>query len=246
MLLQRLSTWTKEQFFAQYYNNPNDPGNYAIDPGNFQYYDKRFLTQEAGNWWFKDRRLNIYAAVDFAFSRSKKADYTAIVVIGMDMDKNVYVLDVERFRTDKIKTYFDQIVRLHSRWDLAKLRAEVTVAQKVIVNQLRSEFKSHGILLTIDEHNPSRHQGDKEERMQAILEPAYSNGMVWHFKGGNCQLLEYEVQHAHPAHDDMKDALSSAIEIAVAPRRRAKKPKDSNVIYHSRFGGVAYGGSYGG
>jgi hypothetical protein len=69
------------QFYAQYYNDPNDPGSNRIDRERFQYYDKKFIRQENGSWYFKRKRLNVYAAIDFAFSLSKKSDNTAIVAI---------------------------------------------------------------------------------------------------------------------------------------------------------------------
>jgi hypothetical protein len=57
----------RNQYFAQYYNNPNASGTERISRNKVQYYDKRFLQQKAGNWYFKERRLNVYAAMDFAF-----------------------------------------------------------------------------------------------------------------------------------------------------------------------------------
>jgi len=73
------------------------------------------------------------------------------------------------------------------------------------------------------------------------LEPRYENMSVWHYKGGNCQLLEEELIMNKPPHDDIKDALSSVIEIATPPRRYSgMETKRSNVVTHSRFGGVAY------
>jgi hypothetical protein len=51
------------------------------------------LTKEGSLWYYKDRRINIYAAIDFAFSTKARADYTAIVVVGVDFENNIYVLD---------------------------------------------------------------------------------------------------------------------------------------------------------
>ncbi len=50
----------------------------------------------------KEIKLNVYAAIDFAFSLRKKADYTALVVIGVDHQGNFYILDIDRFKTDRI------------------------------------------------------------------------------------------------------------------------------------------------
>ena len=129
------------QFHAQYYNDPNDPGSERISRDKFQYYDPRYLKKEGSVWTFKGQRLNIYAAVDFAFSLSKKADYTAIVVIGIDPEGFIYVLDVDRFKSDKTAEYFQHISQLHSKWRFKKLRAEVTVAQQIIVNDIKDMIK---------------------------------------------------------------------------------------------------------
>lgn len=227
------------QFYAQYYNNPNDPESARISADKFQYYDQKFVKYKAGTHYYMDKPLNVYAAIDFAFSLNKKADYSAIVVIGVDPDGHIYVLDIDRFKTDKISVYFDRLVALHSRWEFRKLRAEVTVAQTVIVRDLKDQIVREGLRLSIAEHRPSRHEGTKEERIASALEHRYDNQSVWHYRGGYIPALEEELVLARPAHDDIKDAFASAVEIAVAPRR-AKKKDASNVLkFNPRFGGIA-------
>lgn len=232
----------RTQFFAQYYNDPNDPGSNRINRNCFQYYDKKFLKQTNGNWYFKNKKLNVYAAIDFAFSLSKRADNTAIVVIGMDSDGYIYILDIDVFKTDKISDYFDKIARLHSLWEFKKFRAEVTVAQSIIVRDLKDKMRSEGLTLSVDEYRPARSEGSKEERMSSTLEHRYENLSVWHFKGGYTDVLEEELVQARPAHDDVKNALADAIAIAVKPRALREFVEDNNVVYHSRFGGVAFNG----
>ena len=234
----------KMQYRAQYYNNPNDPDTARIKSDKFQYYDRKFIKQEGSYWYYKEKRLNVYAAIDFAFSIRKTADYTSIVVIGIDSDGNIYVLDVDRFRTDKISVYFEHILALWYKWEFPKLRAEVTVAQQAIVRELKENYiKSQGISLKVDEYRPHRNEGAKEERMGAILEPRYDNLAMWHYKGGHCQTLEEELVAARPPHDDVMDALASAIDIAVPPRHNvARRKNNSNVVYNTRFGGVAFNG----
>lgn len=230
------------QFYAQYYNDPNDPGSNRINRSKFQYYDKRFLKQQAGTWYFKNKKLNVYAAVDFAFSIKKKTDNTAIVVIGIDADGFYYVLDIDVFKSDKLSEYFEHIAALHSKWEFKKLRAEVSVAQAIIVRDLKDKLRSEGLPLSIDEHRPNRHEGSKEERMASVLEHRYDNMSIWHFKGGYTDMLEEELILARPPHDDIKDALASAIEIAIKPKTsRYNEERTSNVIkFNPRFGGVAY------
>lgn len=230
------------QFYAQYYNDPNDPESARMDTSRFQYYDKKNLRQVSGIWYYKEDRLNLYAGIDFAFSLSSKADWSAIVVIGVSSANDIYVLDIDRFRTDKIAEYYDKIERMHQKWDFRKLRAEVTVAQAVIVRDLKERFKQNGSILKIDEHRPTRHQGSKEERVAAALEPRYDNLQMWHYKGGYIPALEEELIQARPKHDDLKDCLASVVEIAKAPKQKTDtNPMGYNQqITHSRFGGIIF------
>lgn len=232
----------KTQFRAQYYNDPSDPDNRPVDYDKFQYYQKEYLTNTNGVWYYRDRKLNVFAAVDFAYSIRKKADYTAIVVIGVDFENNVYVLDIDRFKTDKISEYFAHILDLLNRWDFRKLRAEVTAAQAAIVQELKDSYiKPNGLFLKIEENRPTRHQGTKEERIAAILEPRYDNLSIFHYRGGNCQILEEELVTNNPPHDDVKDALAACIETAVKPNSNSLNRKThGNVIYNTRFGGVGF------
>lgn len=231
----------KVQFHAQYYNDPNDPGSARISQDRFQYFDPKHLSFD-GQWHYRDRRLNVYAAVDFAFSLSKSADFTSIVVIGIDSESNIYVLDIDRFKTDRTLEYFKHIAALHSRWHFRKLRAEVTVAQQIIVNDIKDYIKKEGMSISVDEYRPSRHEGSKEERIAAALEPRYENLQMWHYEGGYTMVLEEELMQARPAHDDVKDSLASAVAIAVKPsqKRSGEFFKKSNRLpTHSRFGGIA-------
>lgn len=229
------------QFYSQYYNNPNAIENARITPDRFQYYERKLLETREGEWYIKDRKLNVYAAIDFAFSLNKKADYTALTVIGVDSGGNYYILEIDRFKTNKIVDYFNHILTAHQKWGFRKIRAEVTVAQQAIVSELKENYiKSNGLALSIDEFRPTRHDGDKEERINAILEPKYYNMQIWHYRGGNCQSLEEELVMSHPPHDDIKDSLANAIAISVIPKARQHQQSMSNVVTHRRFGGIHY------
>lgn len=229
------------KFRAQYYNNPNDQSSASIKGEYFQYYEKNHLVRREGKWYYKGIRLNIFAAVDFAFSTRQEADSTAIVVVGIDGRHNIYVLDIERFKTKIISEYFDKILKLHVKWDFRKIRAETTVAQTVIVEDLKNNYiRPHGLALVIEPVRPTK---NKEERIEAILQPRYANRQVYHYPGGNCELLEEELIMQKPPHDDIKDALSSAVEISVPPSfmgmgNSTNEAIHNKELFHPRFGGV--------
>jgi phage terminase large subunit-like protein len=234
----------KVQFRAQYYNDPHDVGSSVFKRDLFQYYDSNLLSSRDGRWFFKGERLNVIAAVDFAFTVGKRSDFSCIVVIGLDGRGNYYILEIDRFKTEKISDQFEHILKLYNKWGFRKIRAEVTAAQKTIVTDLKESYiRPLGLGLSIDEFRPSRFQGAKEERIMAVLEPKYSNRQMWHYGSGNCQILEEELIFANPPHDDVKDALASAVDFAVgqAPLNIFTLQKNSmpKYQYHSRFGGVA-------
>lgn len=226
------------QFFAQYYNNPNADEEGAIKSSRFQYYNRETLVERSGVWYLGEKLLNIAAAIDFSFTVTRRSDYTVIVVVGADEDGYIYVLEIDRFRTGSIVEMYQHAERLQRKWHFPRLRAEVTAAQQLVVNQLKAHMVSANIPVAIDEHKPTK---NKEERIHAALSPRYDNNQIFHYKGGNCQVLEDELRMLHPEHDDCKDALSAVVEIAYGPAKRQRRiQREGNVVYHSRFGGVSY------
>ena len=230
----------KTQFYAQYYNNPNASDEAGIDRSQFQYYDKTYLSQESGHWTYKGKRLNVIASIDFAYSLREGSDHTAICIAGIDSYRNIYVLDIDRFKTDKMDVYFSHLFEMYKKWQFRKLVAEVTAAQKTIVEELKnSYFQPQGLAISIQEHKPTRHDGPKEERIKALLESPYADMRMWHYRGGNCQILEDELVMRFPPHDDVKDALASCVQYLNPPVMvREREPGSATVLTHPRFGGV--------
>lgn len=228
-------------FRAQYYNDPHDVDSSPIQRDFFQYYDQNFLSRRDGRWFFKGERLNVVASIDFAYSTGKKSDYTSIVVVGVNGSNDYYILDIDRFKTDMISEYYKRILKLYEKWGFRKIIAEVVGGQEVIVKDLKENYiRKNGISLVVEESRPTRWLGVKEERIMATLQPRYANHQIWHYMGGNCQALEEELVFRNPPHDDIKDALASAINAAVAPTNLFRKEKESSNVfqYHSRWGGV--------
>ena len=103
-----------------------------------------------GKWSFKGERLNVFAAVDFAYTLGLKSDFSCIVVVGVDGKHNYYVLDIDRFKTDRPSEYFNRILKLYEKWGFRKLRAEVSAAQIVIVKEIRETYiRPNGLSLVV-------------------------------------------------------------------------------------------------
>jgi phage terminase large subunit-like protein len=239
---KRAQYLNKVHFRAQYYNDPHDIDSSPIKRDLFQYYDPNFLAHKDYAWFFKRERLNVVAAVDFAYTTGSKSDYTSIVVLGVDGLNNYYILEIDRFKTDKISEYFNHILALFNKWGFRKIRCEVSTAQSVIVKDLKENYiRPHGLSLSVDEFRPTRWQGSKEERIMAVLEPRYANHQIWHYQSGNTQVLEEELMFTNPAHDDVKDALASAVDFVVPPMNifAIRRNQEKTMQFNSRFGGIS-------
>lgn len=227
----------QSQFFAQYYNDPSDPENKKIDSDNFQYFDKGNLQCIANTWFISGKKLEIYAAMDIAASIAKTADYTTLVVVGVDEDGYRYVLDIQRYKTDQISKMTEMLFSAYAKWRFKVFRIETNSSQGLVAKQLQKDLRAKNAIFKWDMQHSKK---EKHMRIMSILEPMYAQKMIWHYKGGNTEFLEDELIATKTAHDDVSDALAACMEVVpmkLVARRR--KSKDSKVIYNKRFGGVA-------
>lgn len=226
----------QSQYFAQYYNDPSDPENKKIDSANFQYYDKGALQNIANTWFISGKRLDIYAAMDIAASISKTADYTTLVVVGVDEDGYRYVLDIQRYKTDQISKMGEMLFSAYVKWRFKIFRIETNAAQGLVAKQLQNDMRAKGAVFKWDMQSARK---EKHMRIMSILEPMYAQRMIFHYKGGNNEFLEDELIATKTAHDDVSDALAACMEV-VPMKLIARRSKKTNVLkFNSRFGGVA-------
>jgi predicted phage terminase large subunit-like protein len=228
------------QFFCQYYNNPNAIDLQNISRGNFQYFDPKHISVVGGVVYFRDRKLNVFAGMDVAWTSSDTADYTAVAVIGIDWENNIYVLDLVQFKTSNFAVYYDEVIRLHNKWGFRKLRIETNAGGHFVKQELERMVRENGNSLTIDGKSQTK-DGSKAERKAATLHWRYGDQKVWHFKGGIINEFEDQVVQGNPKHDDLVDAFIAAIVICKAPGKRTStenvRVMESNIVYDRRFGG---------
>lgn len=228
------------QFYAQYYNDPNDPDSHRIQRDMIQYYHPKNIVTDEWFWFHGEKRLNVFAGMDLAWTDSSKSDYTAIAVIGVDAEGQIYVLDLERFkaRGTEYYTYYKAVMDLHSKWGFKKLRVESNSAGKLIAEEIKSLIRRNGDSLAIDAKATTSHDLKKAERHAVLLETRFQNQSMYLKRGGIFQILEEEVLLERPPHDDLADALCGAIEISYAPGHKNNRTnKVVPIRTNKRFGG---------
>lgn len=228
------------QFYAQYYNSPDDPTKEVSIGNKFQYYDPRHLKCVGGEWWIKDKLLSIFAGGDLAYTTRDSSDYTAFAVVGVDQDGYIYILEVDQFKTDQYARYYESVKRLHEKWGFRKLRIEAqTGGANLVVKYIQDQARADGRSLACE---GAAAVGDKTERCAAILEPRYESGSIWHYRGGWMSAYEDQMLLTRPSHDDLRDAVAIAVQISrPASKRHRATPNSKVVVLNSRYGGFIRG-----
>ena len=229
------------QFFCQYYNDPNAIDLQSISRGHFQYYERKHIKVQGTKVFYRDRLLNTFAAMDVAWTDNVGSDFTAIAVIGIDMDENIYLLDLTQFKTASFNDYYNEVMSLHRKWQFRKLSVETNAGGQFVKNELDRLVRQNGEVLTIEGKPALTRQGSKTERKGAVLEWRYADQRIWHFRGGLIAEFEDQVILDRPKHDDLVDAFVSAINIAKPPGKKIYasnlRVMDTNTTYNARFGG---------
>ena len=90
-------------FFQEYQNIPLDDSFRVFKKEHIQYYEGTYMEQDGIQYLMKTTDgtrqqvpINVFMGVDPASSENIKADYSAIIIIGVDEEFNIYVLDMFR------------------------------------------------------------------------------------------------------------------------------------------------------
>jgi predicted phage terminase large subunit-like protein len=134
--------------------------------------------------WFKryetlPERLDIYAGIDFAIEEKKEADFTAIVVVGVDSDNQVYVLDVIRGHWDSL-LIINNMFHVQLTWNPLIFVVEKDIIQRVLGPFLELKMKEEGIFINM---NPRIPHTDKVARARSIQGRAREGAVLLPKKG---------------------------------------------------------------
>lgn len=235
------STGRHPEYYSQYYNDTNAEDSKRVDSDRFQYIDQRHIRTIDGKVFYGEKELKTYAGMDVAWTTSKSADYTAIAVIGVDNEGFTYILDLDRFQTSQFDVYYNRAIELHRKWGFRNMIVETNSGGKFVEQELKNRIRLNGDNLAVNGRHTTRNDGTKKERAAAILEPRYANDSVFHIRSGFTSIYEEELILERPPHDDLLDAVCSAVSIAKPPAKNNMKKfyldSEKKVVADSRFGG---------
>ena len=243
-----ISNGEQAAFYAQYYMEPNDPSSYRVASDKFQYYNPSKLLYEKSNntWKYNGKVLSIICCLDVAVTdaaskNARKADYTALAIVGVDHEGYYYVLDLQQFQTDKRQVYYDEIISLYRKWKFRRVYVELENAGKLLSESLKDMVRQDGYNIRI-EGKPAPRGISKHERHASITIPKYEQGSVYHRQGGWTPELEEQIMKERPAHDDLLDVMTMALDKLKIPADKKQRWGNTTeqvvqLAAHSKFGG---------
>jgi len=188
-----------------------------LDPREFASLYQQSPYIQGGNlikssWWRKadsPECQTVIIAADTAFKKTETADYSVLMVIGLDANSDIHILDIIRDRYD-----FPELKRaaitLNAKWRGKGLRG-MYIEDKASGQSLIQELRNQSGIAVL----PVKVGTDKVSRLNAVL-PLIEGGRV--FIPNEAQWLDSFMDEAQSfpngKHDDMIDALSMGLEAA--------------------------------
>lgn len=198
------------------YMAQNDPEGYAQEYLNKPiavenaFFNKDYFfdfERDDGNWIKPN--LEYFAAADFAISEREKADYTAIVVCGVDPNGIVYVVDARRGRWDSDRI-IEELLAVNKMWRPNLFTFETAKIDKAIGPFLNREMQRQRNYLNIHKETPTQSKTARAKSIQGMHKSGsirYDREASWYpdFEG---ELLTVADSGPRGRNDDFFDAFA--------------------------------------
>lgn len=127
------------------------------------------------------KAINIQVGVDPASSTEMDADFTVIMVIGIDENKNRYCLDMWRRRA-KPSTVAAKMIEIFKRWKPHRAYVETVGYQEMLREGVQDRMESEGIFIVgLNKKNNPRMA--KSARLEGLEYEFLSKKVFFHMKG---------------------------------------------------------------
>lgn len=219
---------------ALYQQNP------APDEGAY-FTKKMFLTYDGT---VSRRHGNVYQAWDFAITEGEVNDWTVGITLYQDEHDNLYVLDVNRFRSDDGVDIIDTVVRYAQEWDADMIGFEDGQIWKALSSTFEKACAAARYYPSYEVLKPLT---DKLVRAQPLRGRMQAKKLYWPSKAPWYDELRTEfLRFPAGKHDDQIDAVAWAVRLTLskaAPKIKLPPPPKS---WKDKLGGMMNGkdGSY--
>ena len=209
------------KFAQEYQNEARDVDNAKFHIDRVNYYQGNLENRNGFNYLMVDESaipLNVYIGVDLAYEANARSDYQVIMVIGIDSDRNIYVLDFYREHSplyDMPKRIVDYAKQFNPvrRVNIEKVGAQGLV--KDYVNQIAGSDRKLAPGLSQGVRPP--HGIKKEDRLEALLCPIVNRRKLF-IKKEHIALVDEMFEFPKGKNDDLLDGLWYAVTTAKPPK----------------------------
>ncbi len=154
----------------------------------------------------KQKKLNFYVAGDFAISEKERADWTVMIVGGVDEDGFLHIKNVIRDRMDGLEIV-ETMLQIQRIYDPFAFGIEDTQITKAVGPFLQREMIAQNTFINLVPLKP--HKQDKITRARSIQARMRAGGVKFDKASDWYQTLEDEcMRFPRDKHDDQVDALA--------------------------------------
>jgi phage terminase large subunit-like protein len=232
------------KFAQEYMNDARDISTAAFKIDRIQYHAHKFKSIDRMAYLATNDDMipiNVYIGVDIAATATSTSDFQVIMVMGIDNEKNRYVL--EYFR-ERIPT-FDLpqiIIDMANKYTPIRRATIETVAAQEMVRDMVTRLAHSDKRLIPGIFKGVKPPGGikKEDRLETTLGPIVNSKKLF-IRRSMTELVDEFFEHPFPRHDDLMDGLYYADYYAKAPSSsRMKKSEYKNSGKKKAIGGKVY------
>ena len=190
-------------YAQEYRNRPIAEGNTYFNKDNFLDFER----DDRGDPILPN--LVYYAAADFAISEKEKADYTVIMVAGMDPNGYLYIVDVRTGRWDS-EIIIDELIAVQKAWNPVVFTFETEKIDKALGPFLERRMREERTYLNIVKMAPTKSKTMRGRTIQGMTKTRsvrFDKEASWYpeLEG---QLLTISDSGPRGSHDDFFDAFA--------------------------------------
>ena len=208
------------KFAQEYLNEARDLENAKFKTERLEYYDHEFESRDGFAYIVNSKDaipVNIYIGVDLAYEANESSDFQVIMIIGIDSNRNIYVIDYMR---EHMPLYDmpEQILEYAREYSPVKrVNVEHVGAQGIIkdaVNRMSGSERKVAPGIALGVRPPSGIK--KEDRLESLLAPLVNRGKMF-IKRRHTHLVDEMFQFPKGRNDDVLDGLWYAVNKARPP-----------------------------
>ena len=230
--LRALREADPETFAQEYQNNPTSGSMAVFNREEFEYFDDYEIRKDEAtrDFYIREKLVHTMLSTDLAVSEKEGADYTVLMVTGMDENENLYVIDYERFRSSDPYEQIELIFDMCRKWSIKIVTMEAVAFQKTFKRIFEHEMNKRAFYLEIQEM--VRQSIRKIFRIKSLKGPIRAGKIFW--KRNHYDLedeLEQVSSTALGTHDDVIDCLADAWEVQIEIHEdMIEKPTPVNTV----------------